>query len=175
MMERTYRDRSTHEGIKSIRESVDVMVRHLKQQRETTPESGRRVSGATGQPEKISGQTEEPTHLILDLVEHLSNDIGDVVRDLKVLRKALPATYFKNRSKIRDTFERMESSTGMCHDNAFAIMDALQFQEITSRQIGQTSQLLDEVEARLNSIKEFFDSNDPERENRSDGALHTRC
>lgn len=174
-MEQTFGSQSIHEEIKSIRKAVDVMVQHVKQQRGPMPESGRRVSETTGQPDEISRQTEESTHLILDMVERVSNDIGDMVRDLKVLRKALPATYFKNRSKVRDTFERMESNADKCKNNALAIMDALQFQEITSRQIGHTSQLLDAVESRLNSIKEFFDSNDPKEEKRSEGKVHTRC
>lgn len=174
-MEQTYGSQSIHAEIKSIREAVNVMVQHLKQQRESMPESGRRVSEAAGHPEIISGRTEESTHLILDMVERVSNDIGDIAGDLKVLRKALPATYFKNRSKVRDTFERMESNADKCKNNALAIMDALQFLEITSRQIGHTSQLLDEVESRLNSIKDFFDSNDQEGEKRSDDIVHTRC
>lgn len=174
-MEQTHGSQSIHAEIKSIREAVDVMVQHLTQQRGSMPGSESRVSEATGQPEKISRQAEESTHLILDMVERVSNDIGDIGRDLKVLRKALPATYFKNRSKVRDTFERMQSNADKCKNNALAIMDALQFQEINSRQIGYTSQLLDEVESRLNSIKEFFDSNDPGGEKRSDGIVHTRC
>jgi chemotaxis regulatin CheY-phosphate phosphatase CheZ len=174
MMEQTYGTQSIHAEIKSIREAVDAMVQHLKQQHGPMPESGRQVSETTGQPEKISRQTEESTHLILDMVERVSNDTGDLGRDLKVLRKALPATYFKNRSKVRDTFERIESISDKCKNNALAIVDALQFQEMTSRQIEHTSQLLDEVESKLNSIKEFFDSNDFENEKRFDGIVHTR-
>ena len=173
-MEQTYGGRSIHEEIKSIREAVDEMVQHLKKQRTPMPESGKQVSEASGPPEQISRQTEESTHLILDMVERISNGIGDVARDLKVLRKNLPATYFKNRSKIRDTFERIESNSDKCKNDVFAIMDALQFQEITSQQISHTSQLLDEVESRLNSIKEFFDSNHLEEEKRPDDVVPTQ-
>ena len=69
----------------------------------------------------------------------------------------------------------MESNVDKCKNNSLAIMDALQFQDMTSRQIGHTSQLLDDVESRVNSIKEFFESNDPEGEKRSEGKVHTRC
>jgi hypothetical protein len=80
-----------------------------------------------------------------------------VVQDLKLLRKALPATYFKNRSKIRDTLEGLEAKAVRSRQSVFSIMDGLQFLDMASRQTGSISHILKEVETRLVAIKIHFE------------------
>ncbi len=151
-----------HEEIRSLTESIDQMVESFRNLQNPIEESRKRVPEATMQLDQINKQTEEATHRVLDMVEQITNDAGDMVRDLTTLRKALPATYFKNRSKVRDVFERMEKAASSSQDNAFAIMDALQFQDITAQQMEHTAHLLDEVETKLHSIKGFLGGDESE-------------
>ena len=153
-----------HEEIRSLTESIDQMVESFKSLQKPIEESRKRVPEATVQLERINTQTEEATHRVLDMVEQITNDAGDMVHDLSALRKALPATYFKNRSKVRDVFEQIEKTALSCQENAFAIMDALQFQDITAQQMEHTAHLLDEVESKLHSIKGLFAENESEAE-----------
>jgi chemotaxis regulatin CheY-phosphate phosphatase CheZ len=145
-----------HEEIKSLTKSIDQMVKSFKSLQKPVEESRIQVPEATIQLERINSQTEEATHRVLDMVEQITNDAGNMLQDLNILRKSLPATYFKNRSKVRDAFERIEKMASSSQENAFAIMDALQFQDITSQQIEHTAELLEEVETKLHSIKGFF-------------------
>ena len=145
--------------------AIDEVVCHFKKTQYPFEDSNEKVPEATHQLENITRQTEEATHRVLDMVEEITGGISDVVQDLKVLRKALPATYFKNRSKVRDTFERIVEKVEKSQDNAFAIMDALQFQDITAQQMGHTAHLLDEVEAKLRLIKSMFSDQNQNEQN----------
>ncbi len=145
-----------HEEIRELTQSVDRMAEAFRTLQSPIEESRKQVPEATMQLERINKQTEEATHRVLDMVEQITNDAGNMIQDLKALRKALPATYFKNRSKVRDVFEHMEKVASSSQENAFAIMDTLQFQDITAQQMDHTAHLLDEVETKLHSIKGLF-------------------
>lgn len=157
-----------HTELKELTASIQEMVKSFRQLQSPIEESRMRVPEATSQLERITQQTEEATHRVLDMVEEITNDAADMVQDLKVLRKALPATYFKNRSKVRDTFERLQLKAERGQDRAFAIMDALQFQDITSQQMDHAAHLLDEVESKLHSVMGLFN---PESGGKSDYVL----
>jgi chemotaxis regulatin CheY-phosphate phosphatase CheZ len=154
------------EELKSLANSVDEMVKSFRCIQNPLEESRKQVPEATMQLERINQQTEEATHKVLDMVEQITTESSDIVQDLAKLRKALPATYFKNRSQVRDTFERMETTAASCQETAYAIMEALQFQDITAQQMAHTASLLDAVETKLFSIKGLFsDSSDERSEN----------
>ena len=153
-----------HEEIKDLTSSIDEMVESFKGLQKPIEESRKQVPEATVQLERINSQTEEATHRVLDMVEQITNDAGDLLQDLSILRKSLPATYFKNRSKVRDAFERIKKTATSNQEKAFAIMDALQFQDITSQQIEHTAHLLEEVETKLHSIKGCFSGEEIEED-----------
>jgi hypothetical protein len=89
---------------------------------------------------------------VLDLVQEYASHTSDILRDLKALRKALPATYFKNRSKIRDAFERLEQASGKCQENAYAIIDTLQSRQIGSEKSGNVATGVGVIKAKLTSL-----------------------
>jgi chemotaxis regulatin CheY-phosphate phosphatase CheZ len=150
--------RKIEEELRGLAGSIDELIRSFRSMQRPIEESRRQVPEATMQLERINQQAEEATHRVLDMVEMIANESSAIVQDLTVLRKALPATYFKNRSKVRDTFEKIRRTSASCQENAFAIMDALQFQDITSQQLAHTASLLDAVETKLHSIKGLFGS-----------------
>lgn len=146
-----------YQELKELSESVSMMAQSFRQLQHPIEESRQQVPKATQQLEKVNQQTEEATHQMLDMVEELTTNSMEILQNLKMLRKALPATYFKNHSKVRDTFERIETIAAKSQENAFSIMNALQFQDITAQQIQHASHLLDDVETKLHSIRGFFD------------------
>jgi chemotaxis protein CheZ len=156
--------RRIHEELGELTKSIDEMIKAFRRLQNPIEESRQRVPMATMQLERINQQTEEATHKVLDMVEEITKDAGNIVQDLKTLRRALPATYFRNRSGIRDTFERIEQTANKSQDNAFAIMDALQFQDITAQQMEHTAHLLDEVETKLHSVRGLFGDDTSEEE-----------
>jgi len=143
--------------LSSIVDSLDDIIRSFSQFMSR---------GSSSAPEQLSTpipsvsnmpETNLNTHKVLDLVQDYANHTSDVLRDLKVLRRALPATYFKNRSRIRDAFEGIEKTSAKCQANAFAIMDALQHHELMSRQSEHIADALKDVESRLNKVRNTLD------------------
>lgn len=143
--------------IKELTDSINDVVGTFKKMQAPLAESQAKVPEATQQLEKITEQTENATQQVIDRVESISNISEDIVNEIGVLRKALPATYFKNRSKIRDTIGNIEGKAQQNLDDAFLILNALQFQDITSQQIHQASVLMEEVEQKLQNLLSVFD------------------
>jgi hypothetical protein len=102
-------------------------------------------------------------HRVLDLVEEYTGHTNDILRDLKALRKALPATYFKNRSKIRDTFERLEQSSSKCRDNAYAIIDALQSRQANPGTATNVAAGIELIRTKLTSLLQTLESSASDR------------
>lgn len=98
------------------------------------------------------GDSDSDNHHVLDLVQEYATHTSDILRELRALRKALPATYFKNRSKIRDAFDGLEQASGKCKENAYAILDALQSGRINSRKSVDVAAGLGLIKARLSSL-----------------------
>jgi chemotaxis regulatin CheY-phosphate phosphatase CheZ len=143
--------------IKELTDSINEVVTTFKKMQAPLAESQSKVPEATKQLEKISEQTETATQQVIDRVESISTISEDIVNGIAVLRKALPATYFKNRSKIRDTIGSIETKAQQNLDDAFLILNALQFQDITSQQIHHASVLMEEVEQKLQNLLAVFD------------------
>jgi len=143
--------------LKGLMDSVSDVVNTFKKMQDPIAESREKVPQATRQLEKITQQTEQATHRMIDTVESISKISDEIVREISDLRKALPATYFKNRSRIRDTVNSIESKARQNQDDAFVILNALQFQDITSQQVQHASTLLEEIEQRLHHILAVFD------------------
>lgn len=102
--------------------------------------------------------SQEMTHHVLDVIDKIKNHSDDIARDLKILRKALPATYFKNRSAVRDAFERMTSNAAANQDSAYAIMDVLQSRRLSSPgSDGRADEFFTGFETKFSRMKELVD------------------
>lgn len=143
--------------IKELTSSINDVVGTFKKMQEPLAESQAKVPEATQQLEKITQQTESATQQVIDRVESISTISEDIVNEITILRKALPSTYFKNRSKIRDTISHIEEKAQQNLDDAFLILNALQFQDITSQQVHHASVLMEEVEQKLHNLLSVFE------------------
>jgi len=143
--------------LQGLTSSITDVVQTFKKMQEPIAESRQKVPEATMQLEKITAQTEEAAHQMIDKVESISKISDEIVQEIADLRKALPSTYFKNRSKIRDTVSRIEEKAQQNLDDAFVILNALQFQDITSQQVHHASTLMEEIEQRLFHLLAVFD------------------
>jgi chemotaxis regulatin CheY-phosphate phosphatase CheZ len=148
---------SIQDELKGLTGAIGEVMTTFKKMQEPIAESRQKVPEATKQLEKISEQTEEAAHQMIDKVESISKVSEEIVSDITVLRKTLPATYFKNRSKIRDTVNAIDEKSQQNLDDAFVILNALQFQDITTQQIQHASTLMEEIENRLHHILAVFD------------------
>ena len=139
--------------LNSIVESLDDIIRSFSKFSHcdiglASEQASEQIPSESSMPE-----TSLDTYKVLDLVQDYANHTSDILRDLKVLRRALPATYFKNRSRIRDAFEEIETTSAKCQTNAYAIMDALQYHDLMSKESRQIASTLNDVASRLNRVR----------------------
>ncbi len=145
------------EELQGLTDSITDVVQTFKKMQAPISESREKVPQATQQLEKITEQTEEAAHQMIDKVESISRISDEIVQEIADLRQALPATYFKNRSRIRDKVSSIEAKAQQNLDDAFVILNALQFQDITSQQVHHASSLMEEIENRLHQLLDVFD------------------
>ncbi len=144
--------KSMQEELRELASTLSDIVRGIRTAQEPIIESQQKVPQATEQLERITRQTEDATHRVLDMVEHITARESEIESLLKDLKRALPATYFRNSSKAKAVIERIRECAGQNQSAAYDIMDALQFQDITSQQIDHAITLLEQVQSRLQSV-----------------------
>lgn len=135
--------------VMELASAINVMVENFRKLQNPLFDSREKVPQATQQLDKISRQTEAAAHQMLDVVEKITERETEVTDGLTELKSELAASAIHDYDEHIDAL--IEKSTTTCND-AYAIMDALQFQDITSQQMNHAAALLDDIETKLNEI-----------------------
>ncbi len=135
----------------ALASSVGEVVEKFKQLHHPLSESHERVPKATEQLDKISEQTEAAAHQMLDMVEGITQRESDIVAGLTELKTKLSAGTQDNAEAESTIDGLIEKADKNCND-AYTIMDVLQFQDITSQQMNHAAALLEDIEGRLDGI-----------------------
>ncbi len=143
--------------IADLAASINDIVTKFKGLHNPLEESRERVPQATEQLDKISQETEAATHQMLDRVEGITQREEEVMQGLRDLKEQIAGGNLDNAPALIDTL--LEKSETTCND-AFTIMEALQFQDITSQQVNHAASLLEDIETRLHRILSVLDGND---------------
>ena len=133
----------------ALASSITEVVNKFRLLQNPLAESRETVPKATEQLDKISEQTEAATHQMLDKVEGISQREEDVIEGLKSIKVKVADGNLDDVTPVIDTL--IEKAQTNC-DDAFVIMDALQFQDITAQQMNHAASLLESLETRLKSI-----------------------
>ena len=112
-------------------------------------ETQENVPKATEQLDKISEQTEAATHRMLDTAELITQREDEIISGLNSIKKSLAD---KEYDKIDSLCDELAQKSSDNSNDAFEIMDALQFQDITSQQIDHAVILLEELGGKLHKI-----------------------
>lgn len=139
--------------------SIKEIVDKFRQLHDPLSESRKTVPRATEQLDKVSEQTEAAAQQMLDKIEKITERDQEVISDLKKIKENPSA----GANLIDELINKMESS---CND-AFMIMDTLQFQDITAQQMDHAASLMEEIEMKLIGIVGVLDG---EQEQVSDSA-----
>jgi len=150
--------------IVELTKSINDIISNFKQLKNPIQESQVKVPMATNQLDKISEQTEAATNHMLDLIENISIREEEVIKGLNEIKELLP----KDNEKINNLINGVIEKTNVNVNDAFTIMNALQFQDITAQQMNHAAALLEEIETKLTQICQVFgiDSETPEEEPR---------
>jgi len=143
--------------LEKLTSSIDVMMDNLRKMEHPILESRKRLPEANEQLDKISAQTEAATQQVLDMVEQIIEHQEQVVAMSGEFAGFLKKSRSKDRDLATDKINRINELASTSQNNAFLIMDALQFQDITSQQMHHAAALLEEIERRLHHLLGVFD------------------
>jgi len=138
--------------VAELTNSINVIINNFKQLKNPLQESRDKVPLATNQLDKISEQTEAATHHMLDLIEGVSVREDEMIAGLNELKEAVGEGNDKTTGLIETLLNKAETNV----NDAFTIMNALQFQDITSQQMNHAAALLEDIATKLQQIQQAF-------------------
>ena len=140
--------------LRGLREAVGEMLMRFKELHNPIKESQEKMPQASQQLRKINNQTEAATIRMLDVAEAITD------RDTVMLKQLNSAKEEAEKNGAPDLVEKIISCQNLAEQNqndAFAIMESLQFQDITSQQLIHTMDLLQDIETRMDILLEAMD------------------
>lgn len=135
--------------ITELTESVAGMVSSFKKFQRPLVESRKKVPQATSQLDKISEATEAVATRMLDMVEQITQREEEVISGIEAIREKAAAG---STEEIEGLAQDLAGLAGENLNDAFLIMESLQFQDITAQQMDHAAALLEEVERKLHTI-----------------------
>lgn len=135
--------------INDLSEVITALIENFKQLKSPLQESREKVPQATDQLDRVTEQTEAATHQMLDRLEQITDREEHIISGLEDIRRMAESGQVLDVSET--TAELHARATDNLND-AFLIMDALQFQDITAQQINHAAALLEDVDRKLRKI-----------------------
>ncbi|MEA3296296.1 MAG: protein phosphatase CheZ [candidate division Zixibacteria bacterium] len=129
--------------------SIDQIMSKFSELNNPLNESKEKVPRATEQLDKISKQTESATTQMLDKIELIVQRVEESITGLGQIKGLVAASKIEEIEPLADKLIEGATST---RDDAYNLMDALQFQDITSQQMNHAASLLEEIQSRLSRI-----------------------
>ncbi len=139
--------------------SLKEIVDKFNQLQHPIEESHVKVPKATKQLDKISEQTEVATQRMLDTIEAITEREQEVSSGLKKIQDCTTVEQINSSKEL--IAELIEKSDANCND-AYSIMDTLQFQDITAQQMDHAASLLEDIEVKLHQIIKVMDGDQTE-------------
>lgn len=130
----------------SLTVSVNGLVENLHRMKSPLVESHDKVPQATNQLDKISQQTEAATNKMLDVIEHITQRDQQIITGLQHVGEEVSG------QPVATKVEELSELVNANMNDAYAVMDALQFQDITAQQMDHAASLLEEIEGKLEHI-----------------------
>ena len=135
--------------IAELSEALTKIVESFKQVQSPLLESREKVPQATNQLDKISEQTEAAAHQMLDRIEKITQREDEIVAGLARFANFAPV---KADTELTALATALTESANTNLNDAFMIMETLQFQDITSQQMNHAAALLEDIEDKLQNI-----------------------
>ncbi|MEW5797092.1 MAG: hypothetical protein AB1772_12145 [Candidatus Zixiibacteriota bacterium] len=135
--------------ITALTDSITGLIFSFRKLQRPLVESREKVPQATSQLDKISQQTEAVTTRMLEVVEQIVQREEEVISGISQIRTQVQAGSISGVPQIADNLIR--KATDNLND-AFRIIDSLQFQDITAQQMDHAASLLDDIELKLHGI-----------------------
>jgi chemotaxis regulatin CheY-phosphate phosphatase CheZ len=139
------------QGLTALEESIQGFLESLREIKAPLTDSKDVLPKATSQLDRITAQTEKATHKVLDIADTIATAQNEIISTLNEAINMLNDGNCDPKAVI----EKIESSEEFANrtlNDTYTIMDALQFQDITTQQIDHAASLLEEVEGKITGI-----------------------
>jgi chemotaxis regulatin CheY-phosphate phosphatase CheZ len=147
--------------------SITELVKNFRELNNPLTESREKVPVATQQLDKITEQTEAATHQMLDTVEQILSRQEEVIDGLAKVKEYMDGQDNAELSEVVDSLVEKSNTT---LNDTYTIMDALQFQDITSQQINHAASLLEDIEGKLSRMMGVMGGGENDSEEAADGS-----
>jgi len=138
--------------LKELTTSISTMMDAFRKIRQPIQESSIKVPTTAHHLERVTEQTERATHKVLDMIEAITNRESQISSWAKEIKESITdeklSSNVQNDKLLEDIIANAEDNL----NDSYNIMDALQFQDITTQQIDHAISLLDDVEDKLMSM-----------------------
>jgi len=137
--------------LNDLTSSISKMMELFRQIKQPIQESSEKVPSTTMQLEKVTQQTEKATHKVLDIVELLTNRNSEIIEICHKIDSVLESGSGK-AAEVGKLLENIMDNANANLSDTMVIMEALQFQDITSQQIDHAVSQLEDVESKLKTL-----------------------
>lgn len=137
--------------IRGIESFIAGVVMDLDQSGKELKKSSKMILGRVrDQLDKVTESTQTAVTSVLDRIDHICDRQNDIFERIVELREKLSSDVRQSETgELMEIIERIESIESEIQGEAFEIMNAMQFQDITSQQIQLAQQLLEEAREKL--------------------------
>ncbi len=147
---------SLKRGLGALKSTIEDLAHSLREIQGPLTDTRENLPKATTHLDRISSQTEQAAHRVMDMVENISAQQVEIIKHLNEALNSLADTK-EDSSTIVGLLESAEEIANRSQNDAFTIMDALQFQDITTQQINHAASLLEDVDDKIAEILGDYD------------------
>lgn len=154
--------------LEELTASISKMMDVFRQIRQPIQESSDKVPTTTQQLERVTQQTEQATQKMLDIVESITNRESDIAKAAAQLNKTI-----RGNPEAEKLCSGIQTNADANLNDTMVIMEALQFQDITSQQIEHAVSQLEDIDTKLKALlvttgaKKESSAPDPARKSRA--------
>jgi chemotaxis regulatin CheY-phosphate phosphatase CheZ len=138
--------------LEELTSSIGKMMDVFRQIRQPIQESSDKVPTTTQQLERVTQQTEQATQKMLDIVESITNRESEIAKAANQLKKVVPEKTWGEIPELEKLYSSLKENSDANLNDTMVIMEALQFQDITSQQIEHAVSQLEDIDTKLKTL-----------------------
>ncbi|MBN1293413.1 MAG: protein phosphatase CheZ [Candidatus Latescibacteria bacterium] len=119
-------------------------------------QSSQIIPTATEKLDKVTSATEMATTEVMDIVDNVISRLNNMSTSLEELENQIESEKSLLNS-VKEKTDKIRQEIDGSQDDLFSIMNALQFQDITTQQINSIAQVIDSVQVKLGDLLHGFD------------------
>jgi chemotaxis regulatin CheY-phosphate phosphatase CheZ len=138
--------------LEELTSSIGKMMEIFRQICQPFQESSEKVPSTTKQLERVTQQTEQATNKVLDMVEAITTRESEIADAAARIKQIIPLNTWQTIPNLTELHDKIQANSKANLNDTMVIMEALQFQDITSQQIEHAVCQLEDVDTKLKTL-----------------------